>query len=677
MCRRLRAAGDDTPVLMLTARDAINDRVQGLDAGADDYLVKPFALAELLARLRALLRRRPEEAGEVLRFADLSLDPVTREATAGDRPFTLTRIEFDLLELLLRHPRQVLTRELILDRVWGYTFDSGTNSLAVYVGYLRRKTEARRRAPADPHGPGCRATSSASPNRAHRADGAGRDLPDPPGAGRHAAVLVVVVLGSLATYMVAYNSLVGSVDVTLRAPRPTASTHRQRQPSVPIIQNGCGRRRARATRWCGAGGTTFNPNDPMVLPVTADGQDLGRQPGARRRTASSRPPPATASPSARSWSPCHPASPTATATPATGSSRRGGALQLTAPLTGVNHELRHLAVALWLIVLVGVALAVLLGLGVGRTVLRPLNNLTGPSRSWPRPPTSPAGSTRAAPTSSGRLRRAFNRLLAALDSSRESQRQLVLDASHELRTPLTSLRTNMEVARRMEELAPEEREVLIGDVLTQLDELTTLVADLAELARGEQPDTDAGPDPARRARPRRRSRRPPPTAGAAACTFDAEVAADLGVRVSRPHRAGRGQPARQRPQVEPGRRGGGGQLCRRDPHRPRPRAGGRRQRHRPHLRPLLPGPEARAEPGSGLGLAIVAQVARDEGGRSTPTRRRAAGPLFRFSPARPSPPPGPGVLVDGSDLTAAAGQAPRAHGAKGPGRLGCPPTWDP
>jgi two-component system response regulator MprA len=142
VCRRLRGAGNDTPVLMLTARDAIDDRVQGLDAGADDYLVKPFALAELLARLRALLRRRPEDTGEVLRFADLTLDPITREAYRGERSFTLTRIEFDLLELLLRHPRQVLTRELILDRVWGYTFDSGTNSLAVYVGYLRRKTEA-------------------------------------------------------------------------------------------------------------------------------------------------------------------------------------------------------------------------------------------------------------------------------------------------------------------------------------------------------------------------------------------------------------------------------------------------------------------------------------------------------------------------------------------------------
>ncbi len=145
VCRRLRSAGDDTPVLMLTARDAVSDRVSGLDAGADDYLVKPFALAELLARLRALLRRRPDDGGDgsaVLSFADLELDPATREASRGSRTFTLTRIEYDLLELLLRHPRQVMTRELILDRVWGYTFDSGTNSLAVYVGYLRRKTEA-------------------------------------------------------------------------------------------------------------------------------------------------------------------------------------------------------------------------------------------------------------------------------------------------------------------------------------------------------------------------------------------------------------------------------------------------------------------------------------------------------------------------------------------------------
>ena len=128
---------------MLTARDAVNDRVEGLDAGADDYLVKPFDLAELLARLRALLRRRGAGDGvqELMRFEDLTLNPQTREVFRGERLVELTKIEFDLLELFLQHPRQVLTREQILDLVWGYNFDSGTNSLAVYIGYLRRKLE--------------------------------------------------------------------------------------------------------------------------------------------------------------------------------------------------------------------------------------------------------------------------------------------------------------------------------------------------------------------------------------------------------------------------------------------------------------------------------------------------------------------------------------------------------
>ena len=143
VCRRLRGSGSKLPVLMLTARTQVEDRVAGLDAGADDYVTKPFALEELLARVRALLRRTgDEDDGEVLRFGDLELDPGTREVRRGDRPMELTRTEFSLLELFLRNPRQVLTRSVIFERVWGYDFGFGSNSLDVYIGYLRRKTEA-------------------------------------------------------------------------------------------------------------------------------------------------------------------------------------------------------------------------------------------------------------------------------------------------------------------------------------------------------------------------------------------------------------------------------------------------------------------------------------------------------------------------------------------------------
>jgi two-component system response regulator MprA len=142
VCKRVRAAGDRTPVLMLTARDAVPDRVKGLDAGADDYLVKPFALEELTARLRALLRRSGGPTAEKLRHADLVLDPAGHTVARGDRSIELTRTEFLLLELLLRHPRQVLTRSQIFEHVWGYDFGSNSNSLEVYVGYLRRKLEA-------------------------------------------------------------------------------------------------------------------------------------------------------------------------------------------------------------------------------------------------------------------------------------------------------------------------------------------------------------------------------------------------------------------------------------------------------------------------------------------------------------------------------------------------------
>jgi two-component system response regulator MprA len=143
VCRRIRAAGDSTPILLLTARDAVDDRVSGLDAGADDYLVKPFALAELLARLRALLRRTVANGDRhILKFGDLTLNSETREIHRGDRLINLTRTEFLLLELFLRNPKRVLTRDVIFDRVWGYDFGPDSNSLEVYIGYLRKKTEA-------------------------------------------------------------------------------------------------------------------------------------------------------------------------------------------------------------------------------------------------------------------------------------------------------------------------------------------------------------------------------------------------------------------------------------------------------------------------------------------------------------------------------------------------------
>jgi two-component system response regulator MprA len=144
VCRRLRSFGDQTPILMLTAQDGVTERVAGLDAGADDYLPKPFALDELLARLRALLRRAAGEAetGDKLQFDDLVMDLSTFEVHRGDRQIELTRTEFSLLELFMRNPRQVLTRDIINERVWGYDFPTSSNSLEVYVGYLRRKLEA-------------------------------------------------------------------------------------------------------------------------------------------------------------------------------------------------------------------------------------------------------------------------------------------------------------------------------------------------------------------------------------------------------------------------------------------------------------------------------------------------------------------------------------------------------
>jgi two-component system sensor histidine kinase MprB len=316
---------------------------------------------------------------------------------------------------------------------------------------------------------------------------------------------------------------------------------------------------------------------------------------------------------------------------------QGGALQVTAPLTGVHEGLHRLAVALWLIILAGVGLAVLLGLAVGRTVLHPLNELTGSIEDLARTTDVSRRLDPGGPDELGRLRRAFNRLLAALDSSRESQRQLVLDASHELRTPLTSLRTNMEVARRMEELAPDERDVLIGDVLTQLDELTSLVADMAELARGDLPPMTSGPvrldelvrTAVEAATTHGRSRGVTFVTSTAPCWVSGsaariERAVDNLLDNARKYSPDGGT-------VEVGC--ADGVLVVRD-HGP-----GVADTDIAHIFDrFYRAPEARSRSGSGLGLAIVAQVALDEGGQVSVHHAPGGGALFRFALPAIAPP---------------------------------------
>ncbi len=450
------------------------------------------------------------------------------------------------------------------------------------------------------------------------------------------AVLVVVALGSLVTYIVAPSSLVGSADATLNAEAQAVLASGPAQ----TISNGC----VAPVGTCHqivAAGETFDPNASSVLPITA---------AVRASAASEGRAPDQLSSITVSWTPgdrvdvrqivvaLPPGFTFNDGSDLQTTLLTGGALQLSVPLTGVNLELRHLALALWFIVIAGVVLAILLGLGVGRTVLRPLDALTETVEGLAETTDVSRRLDPGGPDELGRLRRAFNRLLAALDTSRESQRQLVLDASHELRTPLTSLRTNMEVARRLEELAPDERQVLIGDVLTQLDELTTLVGDLAELARGEQPRLVAEPvrldsvvlEAVEVATTHGRSR---------GVLFDARVAPTW--VLGSPARIGRAVDNLLDNALKWSPDGGvvevacsGGTVFVRD--------------HGPGIDPsdapfifdrFYRAPEARSKPGSGLGLAIVAQVAKDEGGSVDAYQAEGGGTVFRFSlPEVPAPP---------------------------------------
>ena len=451
-----------------------------------------------------------------------------------------------------------------------------------------------------------------------------------------AAVLVVVLLGAAATYVVAYDSLLGSVDVTLQQDAQDLKAGNA-VGVLPIIENTCGRATGYCTQMVWSNGQV-RPGDPTVLPISpavaqlAGSQDTGSQMlfttkvgGISVRE--------IAYPLAGPYRYSNGVDPGVLTMPF------GGVLQVTAPLTGVNEGLHHLVVALWIIILIGVGLAVLLGLGVGRAVLAPLNDLTGTVEELARTTDVSRRLDPGGPDELGRLRRAFNRLLAALDSSRESQRQLVLDASHELRTPLTSLRTNMEVARRMEELAPEERDILIGDVLTQLDELTSLVADMAELARGEQPHLTSAPvrfdelvlTAVEAATTHGRSRNVTFVASTAPCWVLGSAP-----RIQRAVDNLLDNALKYSPDdgvVEVGC--ADGVLMVRD-HGP-----GVADADIAHIFDrFYRAPEARSRPGSGLGLAIVAQVAFDEGGQVSAHHAPGGGALFRLAlPAIAAPHP--------------------------------------
>jgi len=442
------------------------------------------------------------------------------------------------------------------------------------------------------------------------------------------AVLVVVLLGAVATYVVAYDSLVGSVDVTLEQNARSLFAGNA-VGELPVIENTCGRAAGYCSQMVWFDGRV-NPGDRSVLAIPPAVAKLAGSQGngsellfttkvggiAVREIA-------YAVPGRYRYSnrplPLNPLF-----------MQFGGALQSTLPLTGVNEGLHHLVVALWIIILIGVGLAVLLGLGVGRAVLAPLDELTGTVEELARTTDVSRRLDPGGPDELGRLRRAFNRLLAALDASRESQRQLVLDASHELRTPLTSLRTNMEVARRMEELAPEDRDILIGDVLTQLDELTSLVADMAELARGEQPHQRQGPirfdelvlTAVEAATTHGRSRNVSFVASVAASWVEGSAS-----RIERAvdnllDNALKYSPDNGVVEVACG----DGVLVVRD-HGP-----GVADADITHIFDrFYRAPEARSRPGSGLGLAIVAQVALDEGGQVSVHHAPGGGALFRFA----------------------------------------------
>jgi len=449
------------------------------------------------------------------------------------------------------------------------------------------------------------------------------------------ATLIVLLLGSLATYLQARNSLVGSVDDTIQQQARNLIT-----PNFggdPPIGNSCTSTVGTCAQVIAANGIPV-PADPTVLSSPEEATEIAASRGTGGTTFFN------------TTTEGVPVREVVTALPPGFSYRGnngyevlidGGALQVTAPLAGVRHQLRHLFVVLWIIIVAGVALAIILGLVVGRTVLRPLDDLTASIEDLARTTDVSERLDPGGPDELGRLRRAFNHLLAALETSRDSQRQLVLDASHELRTPLTSLRTNMEVAARLDDLQPEDRSVLIGDVLTQLDELTQLVGGITELARGEQPVDVHKP-----------------------LRFDLLVEESVAAAITH----GRNRGVTYRTHLDPcwvvaaeGRleRAVNNLLdnalkwspdnsvvevsCTEGVLLVRDYGPGVPEEDMAHIFDrFYRANEARGKPGSGLGLAIVDQVVKDEGGGVAVANADGGGAIFRlWLPAVPEPPDAP------------------------------------
>ena len=461
---------------MLTARDAIADRVRGLDAGADDYLVKPFALEELLARLRALLRRARdgEEGGRAAASPTSCSIASATPSHRGGRPIELTRTEFSLLELFLRHPRQVLTRSVIFDRVWGYDFGPASNSLEVYVGYLRRKTEAGGRAAAAAHGPrrGLRAAGAMSFRRRLLLACA-------------AAVAGAVALAAVLAYALVRDTLREQIDQSLQAATQSFSARVSVESGSQAVDPGevaapgdvLLRQSLRGpivfTQVFADDGRPAGaplPGDPGPLVPEADLRAVarGERPPyfAERKYAGGR---------LRLFV-----------------DRASGdhALVVARPLAEVDGVLARLRIGLGLVILAGVGLALVLGRLATRAAVKPVAELTGTAEhvARTRDLTRRIASS-GADDELSRLAASFNTMLEALERSQRAQRQLVADASHELRTPLTSLRTNLEVIAA-EGLDDADRERLRADVVAQLEELAGLVSDLVDLAREEEPEEE-------------------------------------------------------------------------------------------------------------------------------------------------------------------------------------------